>query len=182
MQNLGEAWSWRQDDPASATVEEVIAEFQKATDTAVFSGCIMIGMIIELVTDDPPAWLLRCDGTEYANVDYPDLAAVIHANFHTDDDHFRVPDRDRRLGMDGMLMADTEGEETHTLTVAEIPSHRHTQDQFGSALSSVLGALEGFAISPEAGYTGYEGGGEAHNNIQPVEGTAFYIVARFPYA
>lgn len=140
----------------------------------------MVGQVVELVIADPPAWLLPCDGAEYLMADYPDLAAVIDPGFVTDETHFRVPDRVERIALGGITLAEQGGENAHTLTVDELASHRHTQDQFGSAPSVVLGALEGFEIAPEAGYTGYEGGGEAHNNMQAHEGSAFYIIARLP--
>lgn len=61
----------------------------------------------------------------------------------------------------------TGGEDTHILTVNEIPSHRHSGStggtgkvagytSSGSDLSSYVGAQ---------GYTNYEGGGKAHNNL-----------------
>lgn len=182
IEALSQPYSWAQLDPSAATPAEAAAEILKASDNSIFAGCIMIGQIIELGTATAPAWLLRCDGAEYANVDYPDLAAVINAGFVVDEDHFRVPDRNQRVGVDGFTVASQGGEASHTQTISELVSHRHSQDQFGTAASVVLGTEPGFEIAPEAGYTGYEGGGEAFNVRDPYEGTQFYIVARLPQA
>lgn len=180
LERLTKPYAWEQVNPTDAAISEVTAEIEKATDEAIFAGCIMIGEIKELAIETIPEWLLLCDGSTYANVDYPELAAVIHPGYVVDEDHFRVPQRELRFAIGGAYPGQQGGEETHVLTVDEIPSHRHSQDQWGSAPSVVLGALEGFQAAPEAGYTGYEGGGEAHNNMPPYEMTQFFIVARYP--
>lgn len=67
------------------------------------------------------------------------------------------------------------GEEAHVLTTNEMPNHQHTLpgytgllvDSAGSTTPPILNV--GTAVTPLA--TGFEGGGKAHNNIQP---TAFY--------
>lgn len=174
LQELGSEWSWRQDDPAHATVEEVITEIENATDNAIFTGCIMIGEIKELVLNTVPDWLLPCDGTEYLGADYPLLWAVIHDNLKTDATHFRTPDRARRVGW-GEAVGAQEGAEKHTLTFAELPAEATNVASDYIELES--GSL-GFALYDINGY----GGGGAHNNIQPTEGAQFYIVAALPVA
>lgn len=61
---------------------------------------------------------------------------------------------------------ETGGAKTHTLTVAELPSHRHSVGSLTLATDSGVAERKvGGADGPD--YTGYTGGGNAHNNLQP---------------
>lgn len=175
--------SWRQDDPLAATVQEVITEIQNAQDNMIFMGCMMIGQVIELSTNDIPDWCLICDGATYADADYPELGAVIHDGLRIDADNFRVPDRQARFGMGGVFVGTQGGEEQHTLTIAEMPEHQHTYIESTIAASIVLGDQSGLENDDETpALTSAEGGGEPHNNMPPFEETQFVIIARYPTA
>lgn len=174
MQDWSQEWQWRQDDPAHATVQEVITEIENATEQAIFWGCMLIGEVKELALNEAPDWLLPCDGAEYLGDDYPLLWAVIHDNLKTDATHFRTPDRNRRIAWGGTVGAQ-EGEETHTLTFSELPTEATNVALDYIELTPGAGAFALFDIN------GY-GGGNPHNNIPPVEGAQFYIVASYPTA
>lgn len=182
----------RGDDASAASVVDTTAAFADIIEKAWQRGCRVVGEIIELATDTVPDWCLVCDGSTYANVDYPELAAVISAGLVVDGAHFRVPDRYNRFGMYGPPTGVQGGENTHVLTTGEMPSHTHadaghthTEEGIGVALSSVCGAIECLSASPETNNTGTgyadiqeTGGGGAHNNLPQYEGTIFAIVAR----
>lgn len=63
----------------------------------------------------------------------------------------------------------TGGEAEHALTVSEMPSHSHT-DTYNPASNGTFeragGATVALAATKQT-YTGYSGGGAAHNNMPP---------------
>ena len=63
------------------------------------------------------------------------------------------------------------GESTHTLTVAEMPSHAHSTQVFPDPIGG--GSGSDLRRGVYTGLTGYTGGNGAHNNLQP------YIVVYF---
>lgn len=147
----------------------------------------MIGTLIDYVTATPPQGVLLCDGMAYSRVDYPVLYSRLDTAYIVDADTFQVPDLRGRVrvssgdgtGLTSRVVATAFGTETHILTIAELPSHNHIYDKTVVATSVVLGELPGLELGdyfPTA--TSNEGGGEAHNNIQPSYVVHTGIVAR----
>lgn len=153
-----------------------------------------IGSILPFVTTDLPNHMLLCDGTQYAREDYPELYAVLDSIYIVDADNFTVPDL-RNLVLvgseDNYAIGDTGGEDAHTLTVAELAAHTHTDS--GHAHSAEVSTPTLIAIGagvpapsaiPGVGSTGLasaaistEGSDSPHENRMPFYAVTFGIVA-----
>lgn len=132
-----------------------------------------------------PFGYLLCDGGQYSTTDitYKSLYEVIGTTYGSGTGTFKVPDLKGRVIVGHhssnpenyfKTFAVTGGASTHTLTVAEMPSHSHGP-------SGTIANFWGYSTSWEASIattsgglgirggsrTGSEGGGAAHNNLQP---------------
>lgn len=149
-----------------------------------------IGTIIMFAGIAPPSNTLPCDGSLYNASDYPQLYATIRNSWGgVSPSTFRVPDLRGRVavgagqgtGLSDRTLADSFGEEVHTLTEPEAPSHFHTDaghthtvNYLASGVALTPGELPVAIPTPIPSVTGIgsanissEGGGGAHNNMQP---------------
>jgi microcystin-dependent protein len=143
---------------------------------------VPIGGVILWTTGTAPTNYQLCDGTAISRSTYATLFALVGTTWGVGDGltTFNVPDLRGRTpigagtgsGLTARTLAGTVGNETHTLSTSEIPSHSHTKHvafgDAGTAFSdtNVWANVNGIT-SFATGYTGAEGGGGSHNNMQP---------------
>ncbi len=143
------------------------------------------GKIEPCVLASTPAGWLMCAGQAVSRTRYADLFAAIGTTFGAGDGSttFNLPDLRGRAfaGLDNMggssanVVTDPSadsiggamGEETHTLTVDEMPTHRHSITNMNSQTTNPTGGFSAYDTTTGTKYTEYEGGGAAHNNMPP---------------
>lgn len=131
----------------------------------------------------PDGWLL-CDGSNVSRKSYPLLFAAIGTAYGAGDGSttFGLPDLRGRVPVgvsSSHALASKGGEETHKLTVSEMPSHKHSTNismlNYGSTdyethTSNWSSKWQGLFSTNE------EGGDQPHNNMQPYL-TVSYVIS-----
>lgn len=143
----------------------------------------------------PTGWLL-CDGTSYLRATYPSLFTVLSTTYGSaDGTHFNVPDMRGRApigagtgtgggasgtglptggsALTARALAAWVGEETHTLTIPEIPAHTHTAG--GNTFAPQTGGGTPGEFYGAVNASGSTGGDGAHQNMQPVMTVSFIV-------
>lgn len=149
-------------------------------------GLSPIGAMMQYPGTTPPTNWLICDGSEVAEIDYPDLASVLTS----DGGIITLPDMRGRAavgagtgaGLTARTLLAIFGNETHTLTVEEIPAHDHPQRVRRSSVSGTEDRVMTSGATGSVGLTNGSiddtGGGAAHNNIQPSLAVNYIIRAK----
>lgn len=166
----------------------------RETQTGDGGSSAPVGTVVAYAGAVAPAGWLLCDGSAYKKTQYPALAAVLGATGSGAD--FMVPDLRGRFLMGSSAShprAQTGGEETHTLTEAEMPSHAHSvvgkgfsEDWQGGVgiwpSDAGLGNKWTTTSSYGSGALGYleaaaKGGDQPHNNLPPYYAVGYIIKA-----
>lgn len=158
-----------------------------------------VGAIMPYGGDSDPAYWLICDGRAVSRTAYAELFAVIGTTYGTGDGSttFNLPNLKGKvaIGSDtGYNLGDSGGEAVHTLNQNEIPNYNigfhpvapayHTQYNNGGFIgTSIAKGSHTSVTNPSStsgnvqyGYNVYtNGGGQAHNNMQPYLVTNYII-------
>jgi microcystin-dependent protein len=132
------------------------------------------GTVMPFAGGNIPYGWLPCDGSSINRTEYSKLFEAIGTNWGSvDAQSFSTPNLGARIpvGVNASnSLATRRGSETHKLTVAEMPDHKHNLIEKHRGTYDVGDIAEqraGQGLTSENRYTGSAGGNAAHNNIQP---------------
>jgi microcystin-dependent protein len=149
------------------------------TPTPDYRTFVEVGALDLFAGSTPPTGWLTCDGSAVSRTTYARLFAVIGTTFGVGDGSttFNLPDLRGRVpvgsgagtGLSPRTTGQTFGEETHTLTITEMPSHTHRGKWVvaGTAGGAAGTWSNGGAYTNANSQIENTGGGTAFTQMQP---------------
>ncbi|WP_165792335.1 phage tail protein [Thalassospira lohafexi] len=144
-------------------------------------GAVPVATVLSFAGSSAPDGFMLCDGAELLASEYADLFATIGTTYGAGQapGSFKLPDMRGRTpigagqgdGLTDRVIGVADGEETHQLTVDEMPEHDHAYDIRNMATG--IGS-SGYEVHPKPANTEPDsaqsrmtGGDQPHNNMQP---------------
>jgi len=177
-------------DDSEMTPRRAIVSVAYAYRAAVTDGgsAVPVGTIVAYAGTAPPDGWLICNGSEVSRTVYANLFATIGTLWGNGDGltTFNLPDLRGRgpigagqgNGLTNRILSESGGEEQHTLTIAEMPSHTHSATSYDGGPSGPDPNIFDGTDSPLPFGTvtiGPTGGDQPHNSMQPYAVVNFII-------
>jgi microcystin-dependent protein len=165
---LVDSYHWQSilsDDSEIALMDGGIGSLVEAMATS-SEDCSMIGMIVAFPAPaNLPPNVLQCNGTTYDKDMWPKLYDFLGSTTLPDmSNRFLLGSGLRNPGVNG-------GEDSHALTVNELPEHTHVYTLANGV--DVAEGKGGVGVELGMGVSGTAGTNQAHNNMPP------YIVVKY---
>ncbi|AYD84510.1 minor tail protein [Microbacterium phage Miaurora] len=178
-------------------LEEAVRSLQRRVGE-ILQQLAPVGAIYAFAGSNAPANYVPMDGRQLSRIEYPALFALIGVTYGPGNGSttFNVPDA-RGRALVSIDTTQTEfnalgkkgGAKTHTLTVNEMPKHRHghgaNSDGYVQHLTALDGTQDGDIVNRGSGThvtrwaaMDEAGGGAAHNNLQPYLTVTYVIKAK----